>query len=48
MDGLAGEEVHLPEEPVWAVVDDAVALVIEDRRLAPEDRDERMRPSPTL
>src|SRR5439155_1019526 len=44
VDGLAGEQVQLAEEPVRAVADDLLALRVEDRRLAREDRDERIRP----
>jgi hypothetical protein len=44
IDGLAGEEVQLAEEPMRAVADDLVAPLVEDRRLALEDRDEGVRP----
>ena len=44
VDGLAREQVHLAEEARGAVADDLVARRVEDRRLALEDRDERVAP----
>ncbi len=41
-DGLPGEQVHLAEEAGGAVADDLLAGAVEDRRLALDDRDERV------
>ena len=41
-DGLAGEQVHLAEEPGRSVADDLAAVRVEDRRLPLADRDERV------
>ena len=42
VDGLAGQQVQLAEEARGAVADDLVPGGVEDRRLALEDRDERV------